>query len=233
MSAHLDAHPAANLFPLLEGPEFEALVDDIRQHGLREPVVLDEHDRILDGRNRYRACAVLGIEPAAKRFDGTDAEALAYVVSLNLMRRHLSESQRAMVAARLANLNRGDNQHTAIAATSQGEAARLLNVSPDSIQRARVVQRDGVPELIEAVERGDVAVSKAAQIARSLPKSSASSRRPPSAPPIVASTSGTRRASTSSGPAKSSAESTSTLHPANSPSSGSARADITPLRTTA
>jgi hypothetical protein len=42
-------HSAANLLPLLEGPEFESLVRDIHAHGLCEPIILLE-DMILDGR---------------------------------------------------------------------------------------------------------------------------------------------------------------------------------------
>ena len=58
----LQFHPLANLFPLAEGTEFDALVADIKANGLNEPIVLYE-EMILDGRNRYRACLAAGVEP--------------------------------------------------------------------------------------------------------------------------------------------------------------------------
>jgi DNA-binding transcriptional regulator YdaS (Cro superfamily) len=97
---------------------------------------------------------------------------VSFVVSLNLHRRHLSESQRAMVAARIANLahgQRADLVDTAIA-VSQEQAAEQLNVSVDSVQRARRVREQGVPELATMVESGAVAVSTAAVIAEVEPE---------------------------------------------------------------
>jgi hypothetical protein len=76
-------------------------------------------------------------------------------------RRHLNESQRAMVAAGIANMKRGDNQHASIEATSQENAAQLLNTSRSNIQRANKVQESGIPELSEKVMAGEVAVSTA------------------------------------------------------------------------
>ena len=70
----------------------------------REPIVLFE-GAILDGRNRYRACMAAGVDPRFEIYDGNDP--LAYVISLNLKRRHLDESQRAMVAAKIANIGGG------------------------------------------------------------------------------------------------------------------------------
>ncbi len=165
-------HPAAGLFPLMRDDEFFGLVEDIRSNGLAEPIVLAADGRILDGRNRERACARAGVTPRYVTFDGPDP--VAYVVSHNLHRRHLSESQRAMVAARVATMRQGDNQHTKqvapIGGTSQPEAATMLNVGERSIQRARQVLDHGTPELVQAVEAGQVAVSAAAALVDTPPE---------------------------------------------------------------
>src|SRR5262249_46944878 len=156
MSADLKFHPLADIFPLMEGEEFEALVADIKVHGLRECIVLFE-DMILDGRHRYRACLQAGIEPNFTVYTGDDP--LAYVISLNLHRRQLNESQRAMVAAKLAKLAHGQRQSGQLAAVpTQGQAATILKVGERNVRRAREVLDHGTPELAQAVERGDVAV---------------------------------------------------------------------------
>src|SRR5262245_24632945 len=162
MSDELRFHPLADIFPLIEGKEFDELVADIKEHGLRDPVVMFE-DMILDGRNRHRACLAASVEPTYRVYQGDDP--VSYVISLNLRRRHLDESQRAMVAAKLATLRRGDNQHSPIGETSQAKAATLLNVGKRSVERVVEVRDHGAPELVQAVERGNVSVSAAADIA--------------------------------------------------------------------
>lgn len=159
-------HPLANIFPLLEGHGFDELVSDIKAHGVREPIWRYD-GRILDGRNRFRAATVAGVECPSREYLGkSPAE---FVVSLNLHRRHLSESQRAMVSARLSNMERGQHKSTnpQICGTQvdQAQAADLLNVSVRSTQLARAVLEKTVPEVVEAVDRGDVAVTAAAEIA--------------------------------------------------------------------
>lgn len=160
-------HEYANLFPMLQGEPLEALKQDIREHGVREPIVF-LGDAILDGRNRYMCARDLGIEYPRVEFEGRDP--LSHVISHNLHRRHLTESQRSMVAAKLAKMSATEfrgNQHTANLqeAPTRAEAAELLNVSERSVNTAKKVEREGAPELIEAVEQGRVSVSAAADVA--------------------------------------------------------------------
>lgn len=155
-------HPLSELFPLMQGREFDELVADIKAHGLREPITTLD-GMILDGRNRWRACEAAGAEPRTCEYHGEDP--LGWVISLNLHRRHLDESQRAMVAAKIATLPKGANQHTAPAnLPTQPEAAALLNVSERTVRSARRVLDRGSGELVSAVESGRVSVSAAADV---------------------------------------------------------------------
>ena len=83
---------------------------------------------------------------------------LGFVISANLRRRHLNESQRAYIASKIANMAHGgdrkSNDQAAIRRVDQASAAKMLNVSDRSIQRANVVTKHGSPELIAAVEQG-------------------------------------------------------------------------------
>ena len=88
-------HPAASLFPLLEGDQFDDLVEDIHIRGQLVPIVLHEGE-ILDGRNRARACAKLKLEPVTVEWSGGGSLTEA-VIAYNLKRRHLNSAQRAAV----------------------------------------------------------------------------------------------------------------------------------------
>jgi 16S rRNA G966 N2-methylase RsmD len=158
-----DFHPCADLFPLMVGEEFAALVADIKANGLKHPIV-ELDGAILDGRNRYRACLEADRPIRSEKFKGKDPR--AYVLSANLERRHLNESQRAMIAAKLATLPPHRPLGSAsIEALSQPEAAQRLRVSRAAVQRAAVVREKGIPQLIEAVESGNMSVSLAMAIA--------------------------------------------------------------------
>jgi len=89
-------HPIADIFPLMEDSEYDDLKNDIAENGLLEPIWVYD-GMILDGRNRYRVCDDLGIKPEIKVFD--NGSPMSFVVSLNLRRRHLNSSQRAMAAS--------------------------------------------------------------------------------------------------------------------------------------
>ncbi len=88
-------HPLANIFPLMEGEEFESFVVDVDKHGLLNEIILFE-DKILDGRNRDRVCIRLGIPGKYKNLP-KGMSALDYIISQNLRRRHLNKAQRAEI----------------------------------------------------------------------------------------------------------------------------------------
>lgn len=172
-------HPLADIFPLMSGEEFVSLKADIKAHGLRE-AIWTYGGMILDGRNRFKACQEVGVKPFFREYDGQDPA--AFVVSLNLKRRHLNESQRGMVAAKLANMTKSDagrlgadslhglaTANLQLPKTTSTEAADLLNVSPRTVATAKKVQNEGSEELIRAVEAADVSVSTAAVLVE-LPK---------------------------------------------------------------
>jgi hypothetical protein len=158
----LSFHPLSEMFPLLEGERFTELVEDIRRNGLQHKISLYE-GKILDGRNRYRAARELGIEIQTEIYSGTDP--LGYVLSANLHRRHLSENQRGMMAASVATRPRGASRDACTIPTGL-QAAEMFNVGTSTVDRAKVVRRNGVPELIQAVESGEIGLLPAQGIAR-------------------------------------------------------------------
>lgn len=102
----MKGHRFSDLFPLIDGDQFNVLVADIKANGLIRPITLYE-GQVLDGRNCLRACEVVGIEPEFVEFGGDDDGALSFVMSENLARLHLDELQRAMAAAKRRNMRQG------------------------------------------------------------------------------------------------------------------------------
>jgi hypothetical protein len=176
-----EVHPAATLFPMMTDDEFEGLKQDILENGQREHVVF-WCGALLDGRNRMRACEELGIDPVVFELP-EDKDPWKYVISHNLHRRHLTTSQRAMVASKLAVMKVGDNQHTKeggqkdltsneggqFCPPSNADAAKQLNVSLGTVKSAKKVQEHGSEELKAAVLQGDVPVSLAAKLVKDVP----------------------------------------------------------------
>jgi ParB-like chromosome segregation protein Spo0J len=165
--AALTFHPIADCWRLLDGAEFAALVADIAQHGVLEPVWLYD-GQILDGRNRYRACQQLGIACPTRVYDGGDP--IAFVLSANEFRRHDNESQRALTATSLATLPAHRPAGSAqIKALTQAQAADKLHVSRAQVQTAKKIVDQGAPAVIEAVQAGVLTVHAAAPLT-ALPK---------------------------------------------------------------
>jgi hypothetical protein len=157
-------HPLAALFPMLEEQDLKALAEDIKAKGLTEPITLYE-GKVLDGRNRYRACDLAEVELRPDHFTqykGDDA--LGFVVSKNLRRRHLNESQRASIAAEIANMPQGFRSDQPSAnlqkVISVPKAAELMNVSTRSVATAKTIKD---PDLKASVKSGKKSVNAAAK----------------------------------------------------------------------
>jgi len=168
----LVAHPLADLFPLLQGVELQALADDIATNGLHQPVILFD-GKVLDGRNRLAACKLAGVEPRFDEFKGTEDEALALVLSLNLARRHLTTAQKAALAVRLLPVEQKAarrRQHAGRPPAGEvpqdsagppvpinGEANALagarVGISKETVRKAKNISAD-YPQVFEAMEDG-------------------------------------------------------------------------------
>jgi ParB-like chromosome segregation protein Spo0J len=188
-------HPICLLIPSADEDELQDLTDDVRAHGLIDPIVLFE-GMILDGRNRSAACERAGVEPRYAQFRGGREDALILVISHNLKRRHLTKQAiaDALVAAEDFNLH-----YTLTEPAVEKEAAAAADEGPETqsvikitepktassrklaqaagrvvshvmIAATRKVKEKGEPELQEAVKRGRIGVQDAAKVADLLPE---------------------------------------------------------------
>jgi N6-adenosine-specific RNA methylase IME4 len=170
----MNFHSLANLFPLLPENELNNLAEDIKANGLVNPIWLYRGE-IIDGRNRFLACEKVGIEPIFKEYEGTESELLPFVLSLNLSRRHLNESQRAAVADKIANMTHGGNRKSvqsanlpldntpsiSVAPVTVSQAAELLNVSERTVKSFREAKEKCAPEIVKAIVDGDITIHAA------------------------------------------------------------------------
>lgn len=177
-------HPASALFPMMTDEEMGDLVEDIKQHGLLEPLVLCE-GKVLDGRNRMAACKRTGVPPRFAKWNGEHGSPTQYVLAKNLHRRHLTTSQRGMIAAESVPLlaeeaKKRDAQSqfqpndAAVVkspppdskgiASGKGKArdiaAKALGVGGSIVQKALAVKRAD-PEESERIKRGETTVEAA------------------------------------------------------------------------
>jgi hypothetical protein len=149
-------HALAGIFPMLNQTGLRELAQDIAEHGLQSAIVLYE-GQILDGRSRY-----LASQSTARRYQTyTGDDPIGYVLSQNLHRRHLNDTQRAMVGARIANLRVGENQYRDKLGVPTGAAAQFLGVSRRAIARAKFVISHSDRETVDAIENGSLSLSSA------------------------------------------------------------------------
>jgi N6-adenosine-specific RNA methylase IME4 len=200
--SRLEAHPDADLIPEMEPPAYAALFEDVRTHGIRQPLDVDG-TVVLDGRHRLRAAQELGLQTVPVRHVSLNGEsATEYVVKSAVHRRHLTDDQRVMIAARLADryaLPRGGDRrpHGTTASNSRNgagvgrhtspalaAAAREVNVSPSRVERARQLDRDDAA-LGDLVHRGRLSLSRARRQFRAASGPATTSAAPDGATPSI------------------------------------------------
>lgn len=176
------AHPAAELFPMLDEASLEELTEDIRQNGLLNPIVLHE-GRVLDGRNRLLACERAGVSVQTVPWIDPGCGPTAWVISQNLHRRHLTASQRAVVALDALPLFEAEARKRQAAAgasaapgrpakkdteeipeVSEGEsreqAASQFGVNPHYISDAKKIAEEA-PDLLGSIREGSLTITQA------------------------------------------------------------------------
>lgn len=145
----MEIHEYAKIFPPMSEEEFNELVEDIRQNGQLEPIIVYE-DKILDGRNRYNACMKLGIKPKMVDYNGENLTPLNFVISKNIKRRHLTASQKAILALEIKPLLAEEAKKRQLSNLKQFQedtvvqkiAQRERNEETNDTVRQKVVKRE-------------------------------------------------------------------------------------------
>jgi len=155
----LEFHLWASLFPLADGTRLAALGQDIRKDGQMEPIVLYE-GKILDGRNRYRACVLIGATPKLINFEelDTDEDPLTYMVRRNVRERYLGKGQLAAIGVDILNMF----DHQPYSTERIKEVADLVGAGWSSVERLVAIQKRD-PSLLNAVRAGFTSVSTASR----------------------------------------------------------------------
>ena len=170
-------HPACALFPDMPKSDYDELVADIKANGCHVPIVL-YNGAILDGRHRWKACAELKIDcPKVNWKPKKDGSLTAYVLSMNLHRRHLSVSQLGTIGADAIPLfakEAAERQKTGKVASADakgkaaGHAAKTVGVSQASVERSIALKKKD-PKAFEKVKKGEQTLAQAKKSSGSSP----------------------------------------------------------------
>lgn len=186
-------HEVADLFPLMQADEFESLKQDIAKHGQREAILIHPDGRIIDGRNRHRACCELSLAPTFRTWD-RKGSLVELVISLNLHRRHLTSGQKAIISvdilplleaeakerqvegakvgAKITNtgerltqkIEQGEKDVKKNEATAAAEAAKLTGTNRQYVSDAKKIT-EKAPEVAEMVRAGEMTIPDAKKLA--------------------------------------------------------------------
>lgn len=167
----LARHQASEIFPLMTQSALDELATDIQANGLKKPIALLE-DKILDGRARYLACQMTGVEPSFKKVNLNGSGPYEYVITHNLKTRSLSVPQRAAIAVEILPIltqqardrkawlltegNQLSEMPEELGKPGQAiaQAAELLDLGQSSVDRARLLLSKR-PDLLSRMKAGE------------------------------------------------------------------------------
>lgn len=130
----MEFHPLTEKYPLLEGEEYEKFKAAVEAANGCRLSILTYQGQIIDGRNRYRACVDLGLDPPMKEWIGPIDELEKFIDWLNRDRRHLTaESRRKMIAWQL---KRDPSQSDRFTAEMVGCSTRMVAEVRDEMKAA-------------------------------------------------------------------------------------------------
>jgi hypothetical protein len=175
----MEFHPICEIFPKMSDQEFLDLIQDIAENGQIETIKTYQ-GKIIDGRNRYLACERLNIEPKFIEWTG-EGSLFSYVMSLNLHRRHLTASQKAVIGEEMLPFYEEEAKERQRLSQGQGikgseiipslkskaaeQVAKVVGVNPHYIQDVKKIRQE-TPELIEHIKDGTLTIPEAKVIAR-------------------------------------------------------------------
>lgn len=174
-------HPVAEMFPMLSASELNEMAESIKREGLINPCV-KQGDTLLDGRNRFAACKIAGVEPRFTEYTGESP--IALIIGANLARRHLDKGQKIALAleiephfaeeARKKKSAGGGDKKSYGAKSVMGQtpktdnkpivardqAAAAVGISGKLVSAAKAI-READPVRFEKVKQGKLSVAKA------------------------------------------------------------------------
>jgi ParB/Sulfiredoxin domain len=170
-------HPACLLLPEMTADEFRELVEDIRVNGQQHPILVDEDGMILDGRHRYRACSDLFKTPWVQTVCNiTEAGKITKIMSLNVHRRHLSTQQRAAIAADLATMAVGSNQHKLVGTEAPSNGGSSTSSSEPPSNDGPSTPPMSTAEAAKVMQLGRASVERAQRRKRTDPEAHAQAK---------------------------------------------------------
>jgi len=161
---HIKIDPEySQLVPTQTDEEFSRLIESIRDVQLYEPIVINQNKVLLDGHHRLRACKELGWVkiPVERKFFGDVVDETIYVIETNVIRRHLTVGQKAVIGMKLEGFyavkarqrqgTRTDLEETLCSnehevGKARDQAAKAVGLTPTTYHRAKTVLEKGTDE---------------------------------------------------------------------------------------